>query len=104
VVTHLLGTLDLAQPVAELSGGERRRVSLAAVLLAGHDLLVLDEPTNHLDVEAVSWLAGHLNLLQAAGTAMLVVSHDRWFLDAVCNRVWEVHDGVVDAYDGGYAA
>ncbi len=104
VVTHLLGTLDLAQPVAELSGGERRRVSLAAVLLAGHDLLVLDEPTNHLDVEVVAWLAAHLNLLQAAGTAMLVVSHDRWFLDAVCNRVWEVHDGVVDAYDGGYAA
>ena len=104
VVTHLLGTLDLAQRVEELSGGERRRVSLAAVLLAGHDLLVLDEPTNHLDVEAVAWLAGHLNLLQAAGTAMLVVSHDRWFLDAVCNRVWEVHDGVVDAYDGGYAA
>ncbi|HEY3337450.1 MAG TPA: ABC-F family ATP-binding cassette domain-containing protein [Propionicimonas sp.] len=104
VVTHLLGSLDLSQPVAELSGGERRRVSLAAVLLAGHDLLVLDEPTNHLDVEAVAWLAGHLNLLQAAGTAMLVVSHDRWFLDAVCNRVWEVHDGAVDAYDGGYAA
>ncbi|HEY3409199.1 MAG TPA: ABC-F family ATP-binding cassette domain-containing protein [Propionicimonas sp.] len=104
VVTNLLGTLDLARPVAELSGGERRRVSLAAVLLAGHDLLVLDEPTNHLDVEVVAWLAGHLNLLQSAGTAMLVVSHDRWFLDAVCNRVWEVHDGVVDAYDGGYAA
>ncbi len=104
VVTHLLGILDLAQPVAELSGGERRRVSLAAVLLAGHDLLVLDEPTNHLDVEAVAWLAGHLNRLQAAGTAMLVVSHDRWFLDAVCTRVWEVHDAVVDAYDGGYAA
>ncbi len=104
VVTHLLGTLDLARPVAELSGGERRRVSLAAVLLAGHDLLVLDEPTNHLDVEAVAWLAGHLNLLQSAGTAMLVVSHDRWFLDAVCNRVWEVHDAKVDAYDGGYAA
>ena len=104
VVTHLLGTLDLGQPVGELSGGERRRVSLAAVLLAGHDLLVLDEPTNHLDVEAVAWLAGHLNRLQAAGTAMLVVSHDRWFLDAVCNRVWEVHDAAVDAYDGGYAA
>ncbi|MCA0294225.1 MAG: ABC-F family ATP-binding cassette domain-containing protein [Actinobacteria bacterium] len=104
VVTHLLGTIDLARPVAELSGGERRRVSLARVLLAGHDLLVLDEPTNHLDVEAVAWLAAHLNLLQAAGTAMLVVSHDRWFLDAVCNRVWEVHDAVVDAYDGGYAA
>ncbi|WP_415152995.1 ABC-F family ATP-binding cassette domain-containing protein [Propionicimonas sp.] len=104
VVTHLLGELDLARPVAQLSGGERRRVSLAAVLLTGHDLLVLDEPTNHLDVEAVDWLASHLNLLQAAGTAMLVVSHDRWFLDAVCTRIWEVHDAVVDAYDGGYAA
>lgn len=104
VVTHLLGTLDLTRPVAELSGGERRRVSLAGVLLAGHDLLVLDEPTNHLDVEVVAWLAEHLNRLQAAGTAMLVVSHDRWFLDAVCNRIWEVHDAAVDAYDGGYAA
>ncbi len=104
VVTHLLGSVDLARPVAELSGGERRRVGLAAILLAGHDLLVLDEPTNHLDVEAVAWLAEHLNRLQAGGTAMLVVSHDRWFLDAVCNRVWEVHDAEVDAYDGGYAA
>jgi len=104
VVQQLLAGMDLATPVAELSGGERRRVSLAAVLLAGHDLLVLDEPTNHLDVEAVAWLAAHLNKLQAAGTAMLVVSHDRWFLDAVCNRVWEVHDAIVDAYEGGYAA
>ncbi|MBU4206054.1 MAG: ABC-F family ATP-binding cassette domain-containing protein [Propionicimonas sp.] len=104
VVHQLLGGIDLAKPVSELSGGERRRVGLATVLLAGHDLLVLDEPTNHLDVEAVAWLAGHLNHLQSGGTAMLVVSHDRWFLDAVCNRVWEVHDAAVDAYDGGYAA
>ena len=73
-------------------------------MLAGHDLLVLDEPTNHLDVEAVNWLADHLRALTERGTAMLVVSHDRWFLDAVCTRVWEVHDGQVDAYDGGYAA
>ena len=65
---------------------------------------MLDEPTNHLDVEAVAWLAEHLNALQARDTAMLVVSHDRWFLDAICTRIWEVHDGVVDAYDGGYAA
>jgi ATPase subunit of ABC transporter with duplicated ATPase domains len=104
VVHQLLAGIDLGATVAALSGGERRRVSLATVLLAGHDLLVLDEPTNHLDVEAVAWLAEHLNLLQSRGTAMLVVSHDRWFLDAVCNRVWEVHDAVVDAYDGGYAA
>jgi len=104
VVHHLLAGIDLGAAVAALSGGERRRVGLATVLLAGHDLLVLDEPTNHLDVEAVAWLAEHLNLLQSRGMAMLVVSHDRWFLDAVCNRVWEVHDAVVDAYDGGYAA
>lgn len=104
VVQQLLGGLELSRLVAELSGGERRRVGLATVLLGGHDLLVLDEPTNHLDVEAVAWLAEHLNKLQAAGTAMLVVSHDRWFLDAVCNRVWEVHDAVVDSYEGGYAA
>ncbi len=104
VVHHLLAGIDLGAAVSALSGGERRRVGLATVLLAGHDLLVLDEPTNHLDVEAVAWLAEHLNLLQSRGTAMLVVSHDRWFLDAVCNRVWEVHDAAVDAYEGGYAA
>ncbi len=90
--------------VASLSGGERRRVALVALMLGDHDLLVLDEPTNHLDVEAVGWLAEHLSALQARDVAMLVVSHDRWFLDAVCTRIWEVHDGVVDAYDGGYAA
>jgi len=104
VVKHLLGGMDLDAKVSRLSGGERRRVSLAAVLLAGHELIALDEPTNHLDVEAVAWLAEHLNSLRASGTAMLVVSHDRWFLDAVCSRVWEVHDAVVDSYDGGYAA
>ena len=73
-------------------------------MLGHHDLLVLDEPTNHLDVEAVAWLADHLNTLQQRNIAMLVVSHDRWFLDAICNHVWEVHDATVDAYDGGYAA
>jgi len=104
VVSHLLGGIDLDAPLSRLSGGERRRTSIVALLLGHHDLLVLDEPTNHLDVEAVAWLATHLNELQARGTAMLVVSHDRWFLDAICTRVWEVHDAVVDAYDGGYAA
>jgi len=104
VVTNLLADVDLERPVTALSGGERRRAALASVLLGGHDLLVLDEPTNHLDVEAISWLAAHLAELQRTGVAMLVVSHDRWFLDAVCNRVWEVHDAGVDAYDGGYAA
>lgn len=104
IVTHLLAGINLDGPVNRLSGGERRRVSLVALMLGGHDLLVLDEPTNHLDVEAVAWLADHLNTLQTTGTAMLVVSHDRWFLDAICTRVWEVHDAAVDAYDGGYAA
>jgi ATPase subunit of ABC transporter with duplicated ATPase domains len=104
VVEHLLDGVDLDTRVAELSGGERRRVGLAALLVDDHDLLVLDEPTNHLDVEAVAWLADHLRTAQSRGLAQIVVSHDRWFLDAVCTRIWEVHDGVVDGYDGGYAA
>jgi ATPase subunit of ABC transporter with duplicated ATPase domains len=102
VVSHLLSGVDLDADVGRLSGGERRRVALAEVLLAGHDVLVLDEPTNHLDVEVIGWLAEHLNARRAR--ALVVVSHDRWFLDAVCTRTWEVHDGDVDAYDGGYAA
>ena len=104
VVEHLLGEVHLESPVDTLSGGERRRTALAAVLLGDHELLVLDEPTNHLDVAAIAWLAEHLHLLQSRGVAMIVVSHDRWFLDAICTRVWEVHDGTVDAYDGGYSA
>ena len=102
VVEHLLAGVDLDADVGRLSGGERRRVALAQVLLAGHDVLVLDEPTNHLDVEVIGWLAGHLTARRAK--ALVVVSHDRWFLDAVCTRTWEVHGGAVDAYDGGYAA
>ncbi|HEX2283586.1 MAG TPA: ABC-F family ATP-binding cassette domain-containing protein, partial [Mycobacterium sp.] len=102
VVSHLLAEVDLDSQVGVLSGGERRRVALAAVLIAGHDVLVLDEPTNHLDVEVIGWLASHLNTRRAR--ALVVVSHDRWFLDAVCTRTWEVLGGAVDAYDGGYAA
>jgi ATPase subunit of ABC transporter with duplicated ATPase domains len=102
VVSHLLSGVELDSEVGRLSGGERRRVALATELIAGHDVLVLDEPTNHLDVEVIGWLAHHLNARQAK--ALVVVSHDRWFLDAVCTSTWEVHDGVVDAYDGGYAA
>jgi ATP-binding cassette subfamily F protein uup len=102
VVSHLLSGLDLDSEVGTLSGGERRRVALAEVLLAGHDVLVLDEPTNHLDVEVIGWLAEHLNVRRPK--ALVVVSHDRWFLDAVSTSTWEVHDGAVDAYDGGYAA
>ncbi|MCV7279309.1 ABC-F family ATP-binding cassette domain-containing protein [Mycolicibacterium flavescens] len=102
VVSHLLAGVDLDRSIGALSGGERRRVALAAVLIAGHDVLVLDEPTNHLDVEVIGWLADYLNRRRAK--ALVVVSHDRWFLDAVCTRTWEVHGGEVDAYDGGYAA
>ena len=104
LVQSLLSGINLDRLIGTLSGGERRRVDLVEVLLENHDLVVLDEPTNHLDVEAIAYLAEHLAARTRAGLAMLVVSHDRWFLDAVCNRIWEVHDGVIDAYDGGYAA
>lgn len=104
VVHHLLGDIDLDAEVATLSGGERRRTALVGLLTGSHELLVLDEPTNHLDVEAVGWLASHLRELTERGVAILVVSHDRWFLDAICTRIWEVHDAVVDDYEGGYAA
>ncbi len=102
VVNHLLADVGLDTAVGDLSGGERRRVALAEVLIAGHDVLVLDEPTNHLDVEVIGWLAEHL--VAKRPRALVVVSHDRWFLDAVCTRTWEVHGGAVDAYEGGYAA
>ena len=101
VVEELLAGVTLDRAVAGLSGGERRRCSLANLLLGHQDLLVLDEPTNHLDVEAVAWLADHL---AQRPSALVVVTHDRWFLDAVVQTTWEVHDGTVDSYDGGYAA
>ena len=101
VVEVLLAGVGLDREVSGLSGGERRRCSLSRLLLGDHNLLILDEPTNHLDVEAVDWLAHHL---AGRPTALVVVTHDRWFLDAVCDRTWEVHDAVVDEYDGGYAA
>ncbi|WP_314034918.1 ABC-F family ATP-binding cassette domain-containing protein [Dietzia sp. CH92] len=91
--------LGLDTPVADLSGGERRRVSLAAALVQDLDLLVLDEPTNHLDVEGVQWLADHL---VRRSSALVVVTHDRWFLDTVATRTWEVVDGRVEQYEGGY--
>jgi ATPase subunit of ABC transporter with duplicated ATPase domains len=109
--------LGLDQPVGPMSGGERRRVALAALLVRAADVLVLDEPTNHLDVAGIDWLARHLvtrssrrNRSSAANdaagkqSALVVVTHDRWFLDAVCTRTWEVADQTVRAYEGGFAA
>ncbi|UQE75900.1 ATP-binding cassette domain-containing protein [Gordonia sp. PP30] len=95
-----LGVDDiLDRQVQELSGGQRRRVALAAALVTDADLLILDEPTNHLDIEGVAWLAEHL---KARRSALVVVTHDRWFLDTVAARTWEVHSGRVDEYEGGY--
>ena len=101
VLAALLPGMDLAEPADRLSGGESRRVALAAVLIGEHDLLLLDKPTNHLDVEAIDWLATQL---AAQAEALVAVTHDRWFLDAVCNRTWELADGRLHTYDGGYAA
>ncbi|MGH3880365.1 MAG: ABC-F family ATP-binding cassette domain-containing protein [Actinophytocola sp.] len=92
--------LGVDAPVATMSGGERRRVALAAALVQELDLLILDEPTNHLDVEGVRWLADHL---LGRGTALVVVTHDRWFLDTVATNTWEVVGGRVEQYEGGYA-
>ncbi|MHA3703880.1 ABC-F family ATP-binding cassette domain-containing protein [Jatrophihabitans sp. YIM 134969] len=100
-VTSAASTIDLDTRVDTMSGGERRRVDLARALVQPTDVLVLDEPTNHLDVEGIAWLASHL---ASRREALLVVTHDRWFLDAVVTRTWEVGDGEVRAHDGGYAA
>jgi ATP-binding cassette subfamily F protein uup len=107
VLTGLFGGLDMPgfpdgveTVIGPLSGGERRRIALARLLIAEQDLIVLDEPTNHLDVEGISWLAGHL---RARRSALVCVTHDRWFLDQVCTRMWDVQRGTVHEYDGGYS-
>ncbi|GAA4759974.1 ABC-F family ATP-binding cassette domain-containing protein [Citricoccus nitrophenolicus] len=105
VMGGLLGGLDWSRTVGTLSGGQRRRTALARLLAGSDDLIFLDEPTNHLDVEGVAWLAEHLKTRwRATDGGLLVVTHDRWFLDEVCTRTWEVHDATVEPFDGGYAA
>ena len=105
VIAGLVADLEWDAPVASLSGGQRRRVALARLLVGDWDILALDEPTNHLDVEAIAWLAEHLKRRWPANAgAMLAVTHDRWFLDEVANATWEVHDRLVEPFEGGYAA
>ncbi|PID97369.1 MAG: ABC transporter ATP-binding protein [Actinomycetales bacterium] len=105
VIGGLVADIDWQAQIGTLSGGQRRRVGLAALLVGEWDLIALDEPTNHLDVEGIAWLAGHLRTRWAKNAGgLLVVTHDRWFLDEVCTETWEVHDGIVEPFEGGYAS
>jgi ABC transport system ATP-binding/permease protein len=105
VVSGLVSDIAWDATVATLSGGQRRRVQLAKLLVGEWDVIALDEPTNHLDIEGITWLAGHLRQRWARNTGgLLLVTHDRWFLDEVVTTTWEVHDGIVEPFEGGYAA
>ncbi|BBX38558.1 hypothetical protein MSIM_00090 [Mycobacterium simiae] len=105
VVAGLVADLDWHATVSTLSGGQRRRVQLAQLLIGDWDVVALDEPTNHLDIEGITWLADHLQQRWTRNAGgLLVVTHDRWFLDEVASTTWEVHDGIVEPFEGGYAA
>jgi ABC transport system ATP-binding/permease protein len=105
VISGLAGEIDFSATVGSLSGGQRRRIALAGLLVGDWDIIFLDEPTNHLDVEGIAWLAEHLKQRWTTGSgAFAVVTHDRWFLDEVCNATWEVHDRIIEPFEGGYAA
>ena len=105
IIAGLASDVPWDAKVGTLSGGQRRRVDLVRLLIGDWDILALDEPTHHLDVRAITWLANHLkNRWRAGQGALLVVTHDRWFLDEVCTRMWEVHDRVVEPFEGGYSA
>jgi ATP-binding cassette subfamily F protein uup len=105
VVNGLVSDIAWDAVIGTLSGGQRRRVQLAALLIGEWDVIALDEPTNHLDIEGITWLATHLRERWARNTGgLLLVTHDRWFLDEVATMTWEVHDGIVEPFEGGYAA
>ena len=105
IIEVLCADIDGDALVKELSGGQRRRVDLARLLIGSWDILMLDEPTNHLDIQTITWLAEHLKTRWPEGMgALLVITHDRWFLDEVCTSMWEVHDGRVSPFEGGYSA
>ena len=105
VVSGLVSDIGWNAAIGTLSGGQRRRVQLAALLVGEWDVIALDEPTNHLDIEGITWLATHLRQRWARNTGgLLLVTHDRWFLDEVATATWEVHDGIVEPFEGGYAA
>ena len=105
IIAGLVADVPWAAPIRDLSGGQRRRVALAQLLIGDWDLIALDEPTNHLDVEGISWLAAHLrNRWPKSAGGLIVITHDRWFLDEICTKTWEVHDQIVEPFEGGYAA
>ena len=105
IISGLAADIPWQGRVGDLSGGQRRRVDLARLLIGDWDVLMLDEPTNHLDMRAITWLAHHLKARWKHGTgALLVVTHDRWFLDEVCLSMWEVHDRTIDPFEGGFSA